>query len=207
MHVSNHTYVYALIIVLATGWVARPTSDTTTSLTDSGLAEPDPLVAPIVISGDTSSDKRATFHPHGEQVCASGCAVSRHPTDTLTPERFHQFAERFDQPGDLASDHKRLDALDSLLYYGPQTSHMLLQFPNAISDRNADVLREHLSVTHVRLSIRVVDEAGTIRSWIPPTRVPFDRRHVFQMETERLQPHVTSGTVKRVGVDRLWARL
>jgi len=37
--------------------------------------------------------------------------------------------------------------------------------------------------------------------------VPFDRRHVFEMKTNSLQPLVTSGTVKRVGLNHAWIRL
>jgi hypothetical protein len=46
-----------------------------------------------------------------------------------------------------------------------------------------------------------------VRSWLDPTEVPFDRRHVFEMEASGVQPLVTSGTVKRVGLYHLWTRL
>jgi len=59
----------------------------------------------------------------------------------------------------------------------------------------------------VRISLRILDEAGRVRSRINGVRVPLDRRHVFEMENEGLQPLVTSGTVKRVGLDHLWTRL
>lgn len=172
-------------------------------------SDTDPLVPPIIIGqSDTSSDPRAHFHPHGDQVCASGCAVSNHPTDTLSPEHFKRLMAQFavDATNDLQASKKRA-ALDTLLYFGVQTSSMLERFPNFIGGQNLTELQRHLKTTHARISIRVVDEYGATRSWIPPTRVPFDRRHVFEMETAELQPHVASGTVKRVGIDRLWTRL
>jgi len=52
-----------------------------------------------------------------------------------------------------------------------------------------------------------LDEAGEVRSWLPATRVPLDRRHEFDMEVHDVQRLITSGTVKRVGLDHLWTRL
>ena len=169
----------------------------------------DPLVPPIAIGQlDTSSDSRAHFHPHGDQVCASGCAVSNHPTGTLSRDHFNRLISQFDvlATNDSLAAKKRA-ALDSLLFFGPQTTSMLQRLPDVIGGPNRAELQRHLETTHARISIRVVDEHGVTRSWIPPTRVPFDRRHVFEMETAQLQSHVASGTVKRVGVDRLWTRL
>ena len=107
------------------------------------------------------------------------------------------------QPVNVASP-----ALEELLYFGPQTLALLEQQGQAMLDtEHADFLRRELNRTHARISIRVIEQDGTRRSWLPPTRVPFDRRHVFEMKTESLQPLVTSGTVKRVGLHHIWARL
>ena len=57
------------------------------------------------------------------------------------------------------------------------------------------------------MEVRVVDEHREIRCWLLPTSVPFDRRHVFELETANVQPLVVSGTVKRVGLNHLWTRL
>ena len=69
------------------------------------------------------------------------------------------------------------------------------------------MLDDELKKTHVLVSLRVLDESGAIRSKLTNVRVPLDRRHVFAMQNEGLQPLVTSGTVKRVGLDHLWTRL
>ena len=37
--------------------------------------------------------------------------------------------------------------------------------------------------------------------------VPLDRRHEFDMQVNNVQPLITSGTVKRVGLYHLWNRL
>lgn len=153
---------------------------------------------------DFSSDRRAHFHPHGNQVCASGCAVSNHPTARLTVDEFKRLTARFAvEPMDETSR-----ALDSLVYYGRQTQALLDQLgPAPLSRERAAFLRRELSRTHAVISFRVVDERGVVRTHLPPTRVPLDRRHMFEMEENGLQPLVTSGTVKRVGLDHLWTRL
>ena len=149
-------------------------------------------------------DERALFHAHGDQVCASGCAASRHPTRKLTVAAFEQLMREYAlQPMTSASP-----ALETLLFFGPQTREMIEARGYLTLDRaRAEFLWTELTRTYARISIRLVDEHGQVRSHLPPTRVPFDRRHVFDMETRNLQPLVTSGTVKRVGLYHIWARL
>ena len=149
-------------------------------------------------------DSDATFHAHGEQVCASGCAASRHPTESLDKDYFDELLVEFTtQPLSQESP-----ALEKLLYFGPQTKKLIEQdgFGPLDSER-ATFLWDELETTHAKISLRVIDESGKIRTWLEPTLVPFDRRHVFKMETENLQPLVTSGTVKRVGLNHMWVRL
>ncbi|MEM7456282.1 MAG: hypothetical protein AAF456_18185 [Planctomycetota bacterium] len=145
----------------------------------------------------------AEFEPHGEQLCASGCALSRHPTRELVAARFHELMTAYTGggPGEF-------EALEELLYFGPQTQRMIQAHgcSGLDSDRREFLLKQ-LEATHALISIRVVDEHGEVRTWVDATRVPLDRRHVFSMETKNLQPLVTSGTVKRVGLDHLWVRL
>lgn len=153
---------------------------------------------------DFEHDARAIFEPHGDQVCASGCALSRHPTGKLSSQRL----------GELITQYAREPAtspspsLEELLYYGPQTRELIeSEGIGALNTDHAEFLWKELKRTHVKISLRVIDSSGVTRTWLPPTRVPLDRRHVFEMETKNLQPLVTSGTVKRVGLDHLWVRL
>ncbi len=149
-------------------------------------------------------DKTAFFEAHGEQLCASGCAASRHPTEELTSDYFSRLLTEYSiQP--MTSESP---ALEELLYYGPQTRKLIeLHGFSPLDSQRASFLWEELKTTHAKISIRVIDENNEIRTWLEPTLVPFDRRHVFEMETKRLQPLVTSGTVKRVGLDHMWVRL
>lgn len=153
---------------------------------------------------DFQSDDRASFHAHGGKVCASGCAASRHPTKKLTPYRFKKLLEQFaNEPMDETSD-----ALEHLVYFGRQTQRMVnLRGLGSLDEQRAKFLRQQLTYTHALISFRIVDEYGKVRVFMPPTRVPLDRRHVFQMEVNELPHLITSGTVKRVGVHHLWTRL
>ena len=170
------------------------------------------LVAPISTLGSASyvsfddfeHDPSAAFHPHGEKLCASGCAASRHPTEKLSVERFQELLNEFTiEPMDSTNN-----ALEELLYYGRQAQQMLDQYGTGrLSNQQIEFLRQELAITHAKVQIRLVDQDGNVRSWLPETRVPFDRRHVFEMQTNNLQDLVTSGTVKRVGLKHLWTRL
>lgn len=149
-------------------------------------------------------DKRAHFHAHGQQLCASGCALSRHPTKTLTADKYRQLLRSY-ATGPL--DESNL-ALETLLYFGRQTEQFLnFDSGSTLDSRRRQFLRQQLSRTHATVAIRVVDEQNEVRVSLPPTRVPLDRRHVFEMDKGNLQPLVTSGTVKRVGLEHLWTRL
>lgn len=146
----------------------------------------------------------AIFEPHGEQVCASGCALSRHPTGNLSTRQFSRLLDQY-RNGPLDSTNA---ALEELLFYGPQTRMLALSEQlRSLPAKHATFLLNELRMTHAKVSLRVIDSEGEIRTWLEPTTVPFDRRHVFDMKTKNLQPLVTSGTVKRVGLDHVWVRL
>ena len=166
----------------------------------------------------TAHDDRAVHHAHGEKICASGCAASRHPTEILTKYKFHNLIKKYANEelpkrniGPNAAKGEVDDsktALDELIYYGRQTRQMLsTEKIEGLDEEHLKFLTNQLRHTHALIEIRVVDERGVIRTWLPSTKVPFDRRHVFDMEEKNLQPLVTSGTVKRVGLDYLWVRL
>ena len=149
-------------------------------------------------------DPDAIFEPHGESICASGCAVSRHPTEQLSQEKFKRLLTEYT----YEPINQTNNALEELLYYGSQSRKWIESIGVGDLDRKrATFLWKELKLDHVQVSIRVTDQAGIVRSWIKPTRVPLDRRHIFSMETKQVQSLVTSGTVKRVGLNHAWVRL
>lgn len=152
---------------------------------------------------ETDPNSSATFEPHGEQLCASGCSLSRHPTTTLTRDYFRELITELPN-GEMDQSN---ESLETLLYFGAQTIAQISEGGFELDSAWRDFLQKQLARTHASVQIRVVDENGVVRSWLTPTSVPLDRRHVFEMETDNVQPLVTSGTVKRVGLNHVWARL
>ncbi len=166
-------------------------------------SDPGPAILPMP-QGDFTADERALFEPHGDQVCASGCAVSRHPTKELAKTAYRRLLEQFLREP-ISEDSP---ALESLLFFGRQTQQMIAEHGiGPLDSERAEVLQKELTRTHAKITIRVVDENGVVRSSLPWTSVPLDRRHVFSMNVNKVQPLVTSGTVKRVGLHHLWTRL
>lgn len=175
----------------------------------SGLVPPIQL-APVSYSsrnayGPVATDpsSSATFEPHGEQLCASGCSLSRHPTTSLSGSRFRELISELPN-GEMDQSN---ESLETLLYFGTQTIARLEEGGFELDSAWRDFLDEELARSYASVQIRVVDENGVVRSWLAPTSVPLDRRHVFEMETDNVQPLVTSGTVKRVGLNHVWTRL
>jgi len=161
-------------------------------------------VSSLLEPGDLIGSGRAIAHPHGEQVCASGCAASRHPTPPLTWAKFQQLLAQWKQE----PLGEPTPALEALLFYGRQSLVYLRRVPpEALNEKRRRFLEEQLRRTHVVVSFRVVDEHGVVRVFLPPTRVPLDIRHEYLMDAHDLQPLVTSGTVKRVGLYHLWQRI
>ncbi len=167
----------------------------------------DPICLDPIDTDETAifeHDAVARFHPHGDTVCASGCALSRHPTPRLSQSEFLRLVQQM-QSRPLDANNS---AFETLLFYGRQTAHWMDRLGvTSIAAAKADALRAELAKTHASIAIRLVDEHGAVRSQLSPTRVPLDRRHEFDMSTDSLPHLVASGTVKRVGLDRLWTRL
>jgi hypothetical protein len=158
----------------------------------------------LALADEFAHDATAAFHAHGEEVCASGCAASSHPTKELTRERFSQLLGRFA----IEPMNEDSPALDSLVYFGRQTRKFIeAKGFGPLDQQRSRFLWDELARNHAKIAIRVVDEHGEVRSWIEPTKVPLDRRHVFDMQTNGVQPLVTSGTVKRTKLGYLWTRL
>lgn len=215
---DNLLRVAAVAALVAVAWwvIWGPPRSATTSpvepVNPQQARASDPLVPPEHLAavsayldpGDLVGGPGAHAHPHGEQMCASGCAASNHPTKLLTRAEFDRLLSQYaTEP--MSSESQ---ALESLLYYGRQTLLYLDRHgAGPLDESRAEFLRREAPKRHVVVHIRVVDASGVTRVTMPPARVPLDIRHEFSMETRDLQPLVTSGTVKRVGLKHLWQRL
>lgn len=165
------------------------------------------LVAPLSIELPTASRSplptRATSHPHGNQLCASGCEVSHHPTPRLAKSRFVELVDRYRN----SPPKESTPCLDELIYFGSQTALMLKSTEHGLGEEHRGFLQAELSKQDLVIELRIVDEAGKLRVYLPPTSVPQHVRQEFAMDVHDFQHAITSGTVKRVGLNHVWQRL
>lgn len=155
-----------------------------------------------VITAHSKPTSRAHAHPHGKKVCASGCALSNHPTPLLLQAEFRKLVSQ------LSNQPERQQAIDSLLFYGPQTRQRLrLTSGLQISDGDRQLLDAELKHERVRVEFRLTSESGENLAELSSTSVPLDIRHEFDLEESGIPQLLASGTVKRVGQHHLWARL
>ena len=163
-----------------------------------------PLSLEYTVAAAPHADPGALFEAHGHQWCASGCAASRHPTPYLRRAEYRELIQQY-RDGPMTADN---EALEALLFFGSQTRRWLDEEGVGDLDRSREsFLRHQLLTQRAIVEMRLVDQQGRVRSWLPATGVPLDRRHVFDMQTSDLQPLVTSGTVKRVGLGHVWVRM
>lgn len=172
---------------------------------DSGEPKQKPLPDPLEFAeADFSSDERAHFHPHGAQVCKSGCALSNHPTDELSVVRFRRLLAQYSREAIKTPSQ----SLEVLLFYGRQTRQLLTEHGSPqLSAAHASFLSKEVRRSHVKVSLRLLDDHGEVIAKLPSTRVPLDRRHEFVLESSKLPAVKASGTIKRVGLKHLWTRL
>lgn len=214
----THTSLLGLALVAAS--LGLPLHTETTSHSQSAVlpardGHPDSVrlggvVPPLDLSSYPSRDPnwqspRARSEPHGHESCASGCAVSHHPTPRLTKDRSRALLAEYQQePFDQESE-----SLDALLYFGAQICFQLRNdsLRDLLDADHLTYLEHELSRDRAIVSIRLLDQDGKVRAELPATGVPQHVRQVFECDVYDLQPLVCSGTVKRVGKNHIWQRL
>lgn len=182
-----------------------PISHAIEEIRPSAVSSDSGFIAPIYIEDHTrsSSRSRATSHPHGEQMCASGCALSRHPTPKLSEDAFRELLVAYSRE----TFDRESAALNELIFFGSQTAQLLKSFTGDLPAQHALFLKRSLALQNFRVELRVVDELGVVRVALPPTSVPQHVRQEFAMKVNDFPPAVTSGTIKRVGLNHVWQRL
>lgn len=165
------------------------------------LPSPDPTAYPAASDrSPVSGGPRVHAHPHGHQMCASGCALSHHPTQQLTSYRFTELIRG------LRADEQRCSSLDELLYYGPQTLRRLSLSVAGLRPEDRTLLQHELAKSQVQVRMRLMSEAGVQLAELPEQIVPLDIRYEYRLITNGLPPVEVSGTIKRVGRYDLWSR-
>jgi len=132
-----------------------------------------------------------------------GCGDARHPTARLSEADFRQLVASYD-----AEPATGGQALDALCYYGPQAGFFLDQLGGCgLSTAGLARLKHELARDHVYFSVRVIDAQGVERLTLKRSRTPFDANvhHHLDFATN-VPPCEISGTLKRVGQNRIWAR-
>lgn len=145
------------------------------------------------------------LEPHGVQLCASGCALSRHPTPELPKQKFLDLVQAYSTEP-MSEDSP---ALEELLFFGAQAKYYLRNSEEiALDAQRLAFLKKELSRDKVVAEFRILDDSGVVRVGLPPTEVGLDRRYVFEpLNTQDFQPPEASGTVKRVGLNHVWQRI
>ncbi|MCZ6602546.1 MAG: hypothetical protein O6952_06040 [Planctomycetota bacterium] len=142
--------------------------------------------------------------PSDPQGCAAGCAAIAIPNPDLTHDEFEDLLVR------LAREplNEMSPALETLLFYGPKAArHLATHGAAALDNARARFLEKELARQEIWVSMRVVDEKGTVRVSMAPTRIPLgERRHLRVEEATDLQPPEFTGTVRRVGLNHIWTR-
>lgn len=143
-------------------------------------------------------------HPMPSQ-CASGCDVL--PPALLVTLSDNAIAEHLAAYAKGAPDAPS-QALDTLLFYASDTRAFLDAHPGALAQtRHRQTLQRELSRAQAEIELRVKDDSGVVRAFIPSLKVPLGQKQHLRLQHRALPGLVASGTVLRVGRDRLWTRI
>ena len=109
--------------------------------------------------------------------------------------------------GQAAPDQES-DALDELLFYSGQTRvHLDEPGRPALSEAHMRFLNHELARTTARIELRVIDERGDVRAWLPEQRVSLGEKQHLHLEDKSLPGLLASGTVLRTSLYHLWTRI
>jgi hypothetical protein len=163
------------------------------------LVEPAPIHRREAGRGQESTDLTEN------SACSSSCATSNTASPILPDTEIESLLARFaTEP--MASGS---EALETLLFHGAQVQEFLIgRQTSPLDPERRRFLQAELSRTHAIISVRLVDEHGVERLSLEPRRIPLDiKQHLVADQATRIQPAEISGTVKRVGLHHLWARI
>ncbi|MFT5052925.1 MAG: hypothetical protein ACI8QZ_004363 [Chlamydiales bacterium] len=165
------------------------------------------LSAPLLRAPETDLDPILDPTPQTRaEVCATGCAAASSGEGEMGA---HEFERLLDTWAEHEGTDQGARALDTLLFHGARAMDLGARLGYGILDpERAGFLQRELGRGHALLSVRLVSPSGEERLHLGPTRIPLgEKQHLIATDTSDLQPPEVSGTLRRVGVDHLWARL
>ena len=141
---------------------------------------------------------------HIETGCGCKSKTDKHPIEPLTQIEFENWLGTYGK-GPVSDESL---ALDTLVCHFKQVRYLLDELDESPLDQaHMDFLSRELTRDHAMVSLRVVDDAGATRLATTSVRVPIGvKQHLQAQIRDRVQPAEFNGTVKRVGLDYLWAR-
>lgn len=140
----------------------------------------------------------------GGSKCHTGCSLKSHPLPKFTTDTFKKAVAAFAKETLQQASHP---ALETLLFFGDHTRDMIKQHGVAALPRgHRDLLLRELKRTHALVTMRIVDDKGTVRADLPWTRVPFGVKQHLHPHAQGIQEMSINGTVMRTGLGHIWAR-
>ena len=137
--------------------------------------------------------------------CKTGCAVAKHGDGPLDKEELIEWLQAY-QDSDVRSVSI---ALETLLYHGRQVREFLANHKHTPMDNEHRAnLEDELSKQYAIVEARLVNDQGEVVAHLTPTQVKLgEKAHLYVPGQGDRLPFEISGTVMRVGVKHLWARL
>ena len=167
-----------------------------------GAAEDEPRTS-VVFDDPVPTGPAVAKASADDEECKTGCSLAKHSVPDFTEADYHEaLAAYASAPVDVSSE-----GLDKLLFYGTRTKKLMQELgTEALPPSHVEFLRRELSRDHALVSLRLVDEAGTVRVAYGPTPVPLGVKQHLQPAGKDLQAMEFNGTVMRTGVNYLWSR-
>jgi hypothetical protein len=137
--------------------------------------------------------------------CKTGCAIAKHGDGPLADEELAAWLDAYQQSEALAASV----ALETLLYHGAQVrAFVQTKGAKVLDDAHRAKLNQELQRVYAVVEARLVNDEGEVVSHLKPTEVRLgEKAHLYVPGMKDRPPFEISGTVMRVGVAHLWARL
>lgn len=101
------------------------------------------------------------------------------------------------------------EALETLLYHWDGTLMWMGELGTpGLNPQQAAFLQDELARQTYDMEMRLVEDGGQIRATLAAADLPLDHKEhlTFDLDGSGLQPFLTSGRSKRVGLGHLWSR-